>query len=147
MEQRIGSALDVTGIIVHGCNARGVMGAGIALAIKNRWPHVYAAYRTQYEETGLSLGTVLYVPAEPKVFIANAITQDSTGTGLQVSYPAIRECFHNIGEVARELSLPVHYPKIGAGLGGGDWEVISKIIDRELRGCEHYNWVLALDAA
>lgn len=141
MRTLTGNVLDAKGLIVHGCNALGVMGAGVALAIKARWPHVYNAYRKQYEATGLSLGTVLYVPAEPGVLVANAITQESTGDGLQVSYSAIRECFQNVSEVARESGLVVHYPRIGAGLGGGDWEVISKIIDKELAGCAHYNWV------
>ena len=31
----------------------------------------------------------------------------------------------------------IGYPKIGAGLAGGDWEVIEKIIDAELEGEDH----------
>ena len=30
-------------------------------------------------------------------------------------------------------------PQIGAGLGGGDWNIISKIIDEELQG---ENWTI-----
>jgi len=31
----------------------------------------------------------------------------------------------------------IGYPKIGAGLAGGDWERISRIIDEELAGEDH----------
>ena len=31
----------------------------------------------------------------------------------------------------------IGYPKIGAGLAGGDWSIIEKIIDEELQGTDH----------
>jgi O-acetyl-ADP-ribose deacetylase (regulator of RNase III) len=31
----------------------------------------------------------------------------------------------------------IGYPKIGAGLAGGDWNIISSIIDKELIGEDH----------
>jgi O-acetyl-ADP-ribose deacetylase (regulator of RNase III) len=31
----------------------------------------------------------------------------------------------------------IGYPKIGAGLAGGDWSIIEEIIDRELEGEDH----------
>jgi O-acetyl-ADP-ribose deacetylase (regulator of RNase III) len=33
--------------------------------------------------------------------------------------------------------LRIGYPAIGAGLAGGDWEVISSIIEEELKGEDH----------
>lgn len=33
-----------TGCIIHGCNAQGVMGAGVALAFKNKYPAAYTRY-------------------------------------------------------------------------------------------------------
>jgi O-acetyl-ADP-ribose deacetylase (regulator of RNase III) len=31
----------------------------------------------------------------------------------------------------------IGYPLIGAGLAGGDWKIISEIIDQELKGEDH----------
>jgi O-acetyl-ADP-ribose deacetylase (regulator of RNase III) len=31
----------------------------------------------------------------------------------------------------------IGYPRIGAGLAGGDWTVIAQIIDEELSGEDH----------
>ena len=33
------------GLIIHGVNCQGVMGSGVALAIRNKWPVVYDEYK------------------------------------------------------------------------------------------------------
>ena len=38
--------LESSGLIIQGVNCQGAMGSGIALAIKNRWPEVYDAYKS-----------------------------------------------------------------------------------------------------
>lgn len=126
-----GNVLDIEeGIIVHGCNGHGVMGAGIALQIKNRFPNAFEVYA----ESNLKLGSVSVAKINDRKFIANAITQKSTGFGKQVSYDAIEECFIQVvrlHEIIQEKGhfLPICFPMIGAGLGGGNWNVIEKIID------------------
>lgn len=49
-----------------------------------------------------------------------------------VRYEAIREGLRATAVFAREQGASVHMPRIGAGLGGGRWEVISAIIEEEL---------------
>lgn len=131
-----GNVLDVeTGIIVHGCNNKGVMGAGIALEIKNRFPEVFHAYKTA-ERSGLKLGSISFAEVVPgKKIIVNAVTQTLGGLDRAVSYDAIADSFTNVLTFARTLqrhrnvSYPILFPKIGAGLGGGNWNIISAIID------------------
>ena len=134
IEYRTGDLLAATsGHIVHGCNARGVMGAGVALAIKNKWPEVYNDYRQQYQDTGLHLGQVQPVVVGQGLMVWNAITQQTYGNDGRryVSYDAIAECFEKLNDqIATMPSIQsrIHIPKIGAGLAGGDWDVISTII-------------------
>ena len=155
MKELVGNLMAVRhGILVHGCNAQGVMGSGVAAAVRETYPGAYEAYRRAYEkrmrETGktLELGRVVWFTVskdEPKLAVANAITQEFYGRDpnrVYVSYDAIRTAFHRIGEVAREHQLPVHYPLIGAGLANGDWTTIADIIDQELEGVEHTVWTL-----
>jgi O-acetyl-ADP-ribose deacetylase (regulator of RNase III) len=52
IETRKGSLLDATGIIVHGCNCQGVMGSGVALAIKKAL-HVARKVIERKERDGL----------------------------------------------------------------------------------------------
>ena len=89
------------------------------------------------------LGTISYAEVETitsKLIIVNAYTQFKFGSGLQTDYEAVRSCFKIIKNKFGELKIA--YPKIGAGLGGGDWDIISKIIEEELAGTQHYLVVL-----
>ena len=123
-------------LIAHGCNSQGVMGAGIAAAIKARFPAAFQAYRLHHEMAGLQLGQVIFVDITPSLTVANAITQATTGTDPQtryVSYDAIADCMTRIAAEARFRRIGrVGLPKIGAGLANGDWSIIERIIERQL---------------
>jgi len=134
----IGNVLDVpTGIIVHGCNTSGVMGAGIALAVKRRFPTAYQEYHNAAVARGLNLGEIIVVEVEPNKFIVNAITQHlvpGLSPGRNANYDAIVRSFENVVAFADALRLDgivldVVFPMIGAGLAKGNWEIIEKIID------------------
>lgn len=148
MDPTIGNLLDApSGILVHGCNAQGVMGSGVAKAIRDRWPQAFDAYKQAQAQHGLALGSVSWarVATDPLVIVANAVTQEFYGREpgrVYVDYDAVERAFSLIGDKARQHRLPVHYPMVGAGLGGGDWGRLSKIIDQTLEGVEHHLWVL-----
>ncbi len=135
IEYSKGNLLDVTsGIIAHGCNAQGVMGSGVAKGIREKFPTAYRYYQYQ-AESGLELGDVQIVSVVPKtLYVANLITQEFYGTSgnRYVSYDAVDECFDNL--FARNIPKQiVNIPKIGAGLGGGDWSVIESIIESRMK--------------
>ncbi|MGC8519984.1 MAG: macro domain-containing protein [Steroidobacteraceae bacterium] len=150
IERHVGNLLDVTtGIIVHGCNARGVMGAGVAAAIKARYPGAYAAYRRAHEECGLAVGQVIAYPVPNgkrslQLVIAHAIIQENYGTDRrQVDYAGLERAFVQVAHIARTFGFrDVHFPLIGCGLAGGDWRTVEPIIKRTLRGLHKHLWVL-----
>lgn len=121
--------------IMHGCNCQGVMGAGVALQIKKRWPEVYESYR-RYCDTFTPeeiLGSVhAYKTNDKKHIILNAFTQLKTGSRKQVSYDAIDEVTRYVNTVAPVNSY-ISMPAIGSGLAGGDWGIIRHIIQRNMR--------------
>lgn len=153
-----GDALEVTDksewrYLLHGVNCQGVMGAGIALTIKNKFPKVHEEYRALSEFGGLKLGTIqcVNVEDENKFFmgltIVNAATQYDTGGRSRgepdVDYDAIRTCFRQINvqafmdrrtahEMGMKISPVISFPLIGCGLAGGDWNIVSKIIEEEI---------------
>lgn len=141
IKTQIGNLLHVTnGHIVHGCNAQGVMGSGVALGVKNMYPTVFVDYERIHKEHGLVLGVAYPVAVDPGLVIWNAITQNLYGKGTRmVSYDAIQTCFEQInwhlkeGGVNNEpfLQTPeIHIPLIGAARGGGNWEIIREIIEQ-----------------
>lgn len=125
------------GIILHGCNSKGVMGSGVAKIVRERFPAAYEAY-TLWCSKGFRLGQYIAVPEHGKIII-NAVTQQNYGkvvdqTGPNpvryISYDAVAEIMNSLN---KEYSGSViAMPTIGAALGGGDWSVISAIIESEL---------------
>ena len=143
----VGNLLSVTkGHIVHGCNAQGVMGAGVALAIKNMYPDCFEAYRKQFEASGLKLGSVVPFMVSDDLIIWNAITQNLYGKSGErfVSYDAVEESLAQIEyaiKIFQHMDATLHFPMIGAGLGGGKWPIIESIIDNTITA-EKVLWVL-----
>lgn len=123
--------------IAHGCNAQGVMGAGVALALRKRWPEVYTGYETVYKANQhsaepLRLGSIIPVRTnDGSKIVFNCITQKFAGHDGRkyVSYDAIDEVFVQLNrEIHRSKDNRLAIPKIGAGLAGGEWQVIESII-------------------
>lgn len=135
-----GNLFDVqAGHIVHGCNAQGVMGSGVAYGVKTLYPHVYEDYRNIYETEGLKLGRAYPVLVTMRLKIWNAITQDNFGIGKrQTSYDAVQTCFQDVEDylnagfesMADMQPKEIHIPLIGAARGGGNWEIIREIIEQ-----------------
>lgn len=118
--------------VLHGCNARGVMGSGVAKQIVIQYPYAYQQYMELYNSRGLHLGEIQLVKCRDRTII-NAITQQSYGrSGLRyVSYDAVAFAMESLEETL--YGETVAMPMIGTGLGGGDWSVISAIIESELK--------------
>lgn len=143
-------------VLIHGCNAQGEMGSGVALAVRKRLYFAYAAYRQRYLSHGLQLGEVIWAidirhDERPRL-VGNAITQATYGSGPHqyVSYDALRLAIRRVDEwianaphTMQIAVLPkldaVAMPMIGAGHGGGRWDDIASIIEAE---SEHFQPVV-----
>ena len=125
-------------VIIHGANCQCTMRSGIAKSIREKFPEVYEVDTKTIKGSREKLGTISFVKINnSSLVVVNAYTQFNYGrSGNQyVDYEAIRSAMKAI-----KLAFPdkkIGYPKIGAGLGGGDWEIISKIINEELKGENH----------
>lgn len=119
-------------VIVHGCNCWTTMGAGIARQIKHKFPEAFEADKKTSIGCPEKLGSYTQATVGD-LTIVNAYTQYNLGKDLRID--ALRECFRGIKQ---EFSgKRIGYPKIGAGLAGGNWDEIAKIIDEELEGEDH----------
>lgn len=128
IEYKTGNLLNVTeGIILHGCNGQGVMGAGVAKDIKIKYPEVFKVYK----EGSMHLGTVTKEWVDEDLIVVNGVVQKFYGTDGKryVNYAALVEVFQEAISLAYCFSYTLNFPKIGAGLGGGDWSVIEQIIN------------------
>ena len=126
-----GDILDfVSGIICHQVNCKGVMGAGIALKIRNKWPHVYTDYRRMFEEGLLWLGNVLTSEITPEqLYVAHLCGQDRYGRDKRYTdYVALAACMTNLAAYhgSRKIYMPYNMGCVNAG---GDWKIVSDMID------------------
>ncbi len=118
------------GFIVQQCNTLGVTG-GFAQYVRNKYPKAFEVYSKSHR----TMGSITIAEVEPHKFIVNGIGQKNVGVGRQTSYDALVEVFEKV--VAQQQyykrefgkDLPICFPLIGAGLGGGSWPIIEKIID------------------
>jgi len=126
-------------VIIHGCNCFCSMGAGIAQQIKQTFPPAFEADLQTDSGDRDKLGT--YSRATVKISktpltIINGYTQyHYSGAPVMADYDAISALF---ARVKMDFSgNKIGYPRIGAGLAGGDWKKIGKIIDQKLAGEDH----------
>lgn len=130
------------------CNP-GVMGAGIAKQIKDVFPEVYSAYKKALNEKGSEgcFGTVLFVPVTHEITVANMFSQFDVypRNVVHTDYDAFRKCCNSIKQLVFNLwgtgtsNCRIGFPyKIGCGLAGGDWSIISQILEEEFAG-PHWN--------
>lgn len=131
----VGNLFDVKhGFIVHGCNAQGVMGSGVAAQVKFLYPGAYDVYKS----SGHKIGTVSCDAPTRELIIINAVTQQYYGSDagrLYTDYDKLAQCFREINNIVNgqpSIMRSVHFPLIGCDRGGGDWNVVSAIIDLEL---------------
>jgi O-acetyl-ADP-ribose deacetylase (regulator of RNase III) len=126
-------------VIVHGCNCQCRMGRGIALSIKQLFPEAYAADCATTKGDPTKLGTISVAPVSRNghdFLVVNGYTQIQwRGAGVKADYPAIRRVMREVK--ARFTGKRIAYPRIGAGLAGGDWSVIQTIVREELAGEDH----------
>lgn len=130
-------------IIAHICNDIGAWGRGFVVPLGRRFPEADAQYRAWYHrETDLPfvLGQVQFVAVRTDVWVANMIGQHgiyTQGDTPPIRYEALRECLGRIRAFAQAENASVQMPRFGCGLAGGEWDVVSQMIEDELvqHGC------------
>lgn len=117
-------------VIGHGCNCFCTMGAGLAKSMKRAFPEITMADNCTTKGDKKKLGTFTHVDYGDLVVLNLYIQHEYGSPYPDVEYSAVRECMMKIKK--RYSGKRIGLPLIGAGLAGGDWNIISKIIEEEL---------------
>ena len=142
-------------IIAHICNDVGGWGSGFVVAISKKWPQPEAKYREWSKQNTFALGNIQAVQVKDnigKLYVVNMLAQHGYAhikNPIAVSYKYLATCLlklqkwiDNLNMVHMEVykeHLPlisdttIHMPRIGCGLGGGDWTIVSQLIESLLK--------------
>jgi len=145
-----GDILDIKkGIIVHQVNCQGVMGAGLAKQIKEKWPDIFKRYRDYVSQLnyGNPLGLIQIIKLNDNLYVINLFGQYNYGRKrvCYTDYKAHESAWKEISFERKDkrcndersclypnfAKLNIYVPfYIGAGLAGGDWKRIHKIAEK-----------------
>lgn len=114
------------GVIVHQVNCKKVMGAGLALQIRRKYPQHFADYMAAEPK----LGDIVVTRIHSTLYIVGIYGQYSYGRyGLHTNYSALRIAMIKAAQFAAQKNLPLYIPYgIGCGLAGGDWNRVAAIL-------------------
>lgn len=117
--------------IAHGCNCQGSMGAGVAKAIRARYPEMYEEYRRRCkaEPREFNLGDCWLWKSGDRPWEFNLGTQEGFWRA-RASYEAIETALRAMRTQADTEGISrIAVPRIGVGYGGLSWKKVRAIIE------------------
>lgn len=122
--------------IVNTVNCVGIMGKGIALQFKQRWPQNFKAYAAACERKEIRPGKMFVYDcgewAKPR-FIINFPTKVHWRGDSRIEY--IEEGLHDLVLQVKRLGIKsLALPPLGCGSGGLDWDTVKSLIVDAFKG-------------
>lgn len=116
-------------------NCQGVMGSGVAKAIRNKWPKIFDAYKEYVSiarDKSDLLGNILPLTVSDTQRVINYFSQLYYGYDghRYTDYEAIFQCLEKTALYCstnhiNRIAMPY---KMGSARGGADWDVIMAMI-------------------
>lgn len=118
-------------VIVNTVNTVGVMGKGIALEFKNRYPQMFEKYKTACEKHMLTIGKLMLVSA-PDHMLLLFPTKENWRYPSKLSYieQGLKRFCDNY---AQRGITSIAFPKLGCGNGELDWNEVHPLMERYLK--------------
>jgi O-acetyl-ADP-ribose deacetylase (regulator of RNase III) len=123
-----------TQALVNTVNTIGVMGKGIALQFKERFPENRVAYERACKVGEMKIGKMLVVrenTTEGEKIIINFPTKNEWFKKSQYNY--IEEGLNDLVHVIKEFNIrSIAIPPLGCGNGGLQWVKVKRMIENSL---------------
>lgn len=137
-------------LIPHVCNDSGAWGAGFVVPLGQKYPMTMNAYTAWYKGQATRHDLIVYPGGinfrlgaaqvitvqpdkgdEPRVVVCNMIAQHKTGGLRPLRYNALAACMDQVATEAKNSheNPQIRAPLFGAGLAGGNWDFIEKLIE------------------
>lgn len=118
--------------IVNPINCVGVMGGGLALEFKNRYPEMFKVYVDLCKAGHLTPGTIYGHRPPSGPVVLNFPTKDHWKDPSLIKY--IHEGLPELISTMRDMDLKsVAIPALGCGLGGLNWADVEPVIRKAFK--------------
>ena len=116
---------------VNTVNTVGVMGKGIALQFKNKYPAMFRSYQKVCENHSLDIGN-LYLWKSPEKWILMFPTKKHWRNPSKIEYieSGLKKFVENYDKLQIES---IAFPKLGCGNGNLDWNIVRPVMERYLK--------------
>jgi O-acetyl-ADP-ribose deacetylase (regulator of RNase III) len=130
--------------VVNTVNTVGVMGKGIALMFKERFPDNFRAYAAACKAGEVRVGHMFVTPVHelngPR-WVINFPTKESWRRPTKLEW--VRDGLASLKEVIRDKEIrSIAIPPLGCGNGGLDWAVVRPLIESSLAELEDVDIVV-----
>lgn len=129
-------------VLIHQCNCFNNMGKGIAPQIAKVFPHAWQMDQNTVKGDKSKLGSYTVSHANKKCSVVNLYGQygwwKKSDGSINTDYTALERGLQLLGDVLRKHKpgAVIGLPRIGCGLGGGDWSIVENIIERCLHSLD-----------
>jgi O-acetyl-ADP-ribose deacetylase (regulator of RNase III) len=111
-------------------------GGGFALVVRRKWPEIQKDFQdwARLESGHFSLGNARLAFVESDLALFSMVSQHGYGPSPRprVRYSGLEKCLESLARIALEHQASVHMPRIGCGQAGGEWSIVSELIDERL---------------
>lgn len=133
--------------IVNTVNCVGVMGKGVALEFKRRWPDNFRAYKRLCDAEMLKPGKMFIFQVgdllenEDRRFLINFPTKQHWKAKSKIEY--VEHGLDDLADQVRKLGIKsLVMPPLGCGNGGLDWSEVRPLIEEKLASLRDVRFVV-----
>ena len=118
-------------VLVNTVNTVGVMGKGIALDFKNRYPEMFKAYQNQCDKKNLEIGKLILWKDDEK-WVLLFPTKKHWRSPSKIDY--IEKGLDKFVKSYESLGIEsIAFPRLGCGNGGLQWDSVKPIMEQYLK--------------
>lgn len=118
-------------VIVNTVNTVGVMGKGLALSFKQRYPEMFKRYRTVCERKQLTVGKLMLF-YEPDHWILLFPTKENWRNPSKMEYLE-KGLIKFVNTYAEKNITSIAFPKLGCGNGELSWDEVKPLMEKYLK--------------
>lgn len=130
--------------LINTVNCVGVMGRGLALQFKNKYPDNFLAYQQACKLGQVKIGKMFVVDTHqlmPPKYIINFPTKNHWRENSKIDY--IEDGLKDLIDIIKQYQIrSIAIPPLGAGLGGLEWNLVKQKIEHYIKDLTHIDiWI------